>query len=246
VLKFRVPRTIALLGAGLSALLVIVAATLWIAQQAAQNTLDVKTIIDVRIAAVTLRNGAVTAESGQRGFLYTGNEIYLAPFEGAKSEAQRQADRLIELAARVPDLQPLADELATLVEAKIEEMSETTALKRAGRDEAAMVMFLTNRGKALMDQINVFVLGILSRVDERLIAIVSDQEANARLLIAISLAGALVVILVVAATVHAFVRSAREISAARDAVRAVNATLERRVEERTSALKTALERAELL
>ena len=62
----------------------------------------------------------------------------------------------------------------------------------------------------------------------------------------VSLAGALVIILVVAGTVNAFVRNARALASARDEVRAINESLERRVDERTSALKVALDRAELL
>lgn len=244
--KFHVPHTMALLAAGLLALVAIVAATLWIAQKAGQNTVNVSTIIDVRLAAVGVRNSLLTAESSQRGFLYSGNEIYLAPFEGANADAVRQAAALTEAVTRYPDLQPLADQLNTLVEAKVAEMSETVSLKREAEDIAAMDMFLTNRGKALMDQVNVFVVGITDRADERLISMVREQERGARLLTWISLAGALFVMLVVAATVQTFVRSAREIAGARDEVRAINESLERRVEERTSALTSALERAELL
>ena len=47
---------------------------------------------DARGAAVELRNAVQTAESSQRGFLFTGNEIYLAPYDTAKTLAQRQLD----------------------------------------------------------------------------------------------------------------------------------------------------------
>ena len=52
--------------------------------------------------------------------------------------------------------------------------------------------------------------------------------------------------IVVAATVDAFRRNAREIVGARDEVRAANENLEKRVEDRTLALKRALEHSEVL
>lgn len=235
-----------MLAAGLVALVAIVGATLWLAQKAQQNTIDVSSVRAVRVSAVELRNGLLTAESAQRGFLYSGNEIYLAPLEGANSEARRQAALLVSGLARYPQLQQMAEQLSSLVDAKISEMAQTIDLKRDGRDADAMDLFLTNRGKSLMDQVNVFVTGILDRADGLLIDGVREQERNTKMLTWVSLAGALVIILVVAGTVNAFVRNARALASARDEVRAINESLERRVDERTSALKVALDRAELL
>ena len=52
--------------------------------------------------------------------------------------------------------------------------------------------------------------------------------------------------LLVAGAVTSFMRTTREIASARDQTRAANETLERRVDERTSALKAALTRSEVL
>lgn len=246
MIKFRISHTVALLGAGFLALIVIVGATLWLARKAQQNTDDVATIRKLRVSAVELRNGLLAAESAQRGFLFSGNEIYLAPFEGANTEARKQAANLESDLASDPQMQPITAQLGSLVDAKIAEMTRTVELKRGGQDADALDLFLTNRGKALMDQVNVFVVGIIDRTDQSLLTAVQDQERNARLLTRVSLVGAIVIILVVAGTVVAFVRATRAIAGARDDVRALNETLERRVDERTSALKVALDRAELL
>lgn len=246
MVKSRTPLTIALLAAGFLALIVIVIATFWLGQRAQQYALDVTQARELRVSAVQIRIALLTGESGQRGFLFSSNEIYLAPFDSAKAAARREADELERKVARYPQFQQLVSELGKLVDAKISEMEETVALKLAGRDEEALNLFLSNRGKALMDQANLFVTGLIEASDELLIEGVREQVRNANWLRWTSIAGGLVIVLVVAGAINAFRQTTREIAGARDEVRAANATLEQRVEERTSALRKALDRSELL
>ncbi|MGE0501897.1 MAG: sensor histidine kinase [Rhizobiaceae bacterium] len=242
----RTPWTVALLAAGLLALLGIVGATFWLSWRAQIYSEGVVAVRELRVSAVELRNGLLNAESSQRGYLFSANEIYLAPFGNAKATALREIGELDGDLKRYPQLEPMVSQLSRLVGAKIAEMEETIALKRMQRDEEALDLFLTNRGKALMDQTNIFVAGIIEAADTLLLEGVREQTANAQLLRWVSLAGAFVVMLVVAGTVSAFTKTAREIADARDEVRGINETLEGRVEERTSALQAALSRSEML
>ena len=97
-----------------------------------------------------------------------------------------------------------------------------------------------------MDQTNVFVTGLVEAADTLLIEGVREQVRNADWLRWTSIAGGAVIVLVVAGAINAFRQTTREISHARDETRAANEMLEKRVEERTSALKSALDRTELL
>jgi two-component sensor histidine kinase len=242
----RAPLTIALLSAGFFALTAIIATTFWLGQRAQHYALQVTNVRELRVSAVEMRNALLTAESGQRGFLFSGNEIYLAPFDSAKAAARKEAGELKQDLVRYPQLQPMITQLGSLVEAKIAEMEQTVALKMAGRDQQAMDMFLSNRGKSLMDQANVFVTGMIEAAYTLLIEGTREQVNNANLLRWTSLAGGLVIVFVVAGAINEFLRTTREIAGARDEVRAINETLERRVAERTSALKAALDRSEML
>ena len=58
--------------------------------------------------------------------------------------------------------------LTAVVAEKFAEMDQTIALKSDRRDAEALALFRTNRGKALMDEANVFLSGIIRAADERL------------------------------------------------------------------------------
>ena len=64
--------------------------TFWLGERAQVYFNEVIAARDARSAAVDLRNAVQTAESSQRGFLFTGNEIYLAPY-GPGQDAGRAA-----------------------------------------------------------------------------------------------------------------------------------------------------------
>ncbi len=73
-----------------------------------------------------------------------------------------------------------------------------------------------------------------------------EQRDNAAMLRWVSIVAAFIIVLVVAAVTFTVYRNRREIAQARDAVRAVNLTLEERVTTRTQELALARERAEVL
>jgi two-component sensor histidine kinase len=244
--RLVVQYTIALLAVGFVTLLGIVGATIWLGERSRIYFNEVIEARDTRGAAVELRNAVQTAESSQRGYLFTGNEIYLAPYDNAKERALRQLDALKRLLPGYPGADVKLQRLNRIIPEKIGEMDETIALKNAFRDADAIMLVRTNRGKALMDEANVFLSGIIEGADERLTTSVSEQSANALMLRWLSLGGGLVIVLVVAGVVVTVARYTREIRQARDEVRKANAGLEHRVSERTSALALARDRAEVL
>jgi hypothetical protein len=82
---YRTPGTVIMLAVGFAALVAIVAATFWLSARAQMHSREVVAIRAIRVAAVELSNSILTAESSRRGYLYTQNEIYLSPYDGAKS-----------------------------------------------------------------------------------------------------------------------------------------------------------------
>jgi two-component sensor histidine kinase len=244
--RFVVQYTSLLLVIGFLALLGIVGTTIWLGEQARIYSNDAIGARDTRISAVELRSALQSAESSQRGFLVSGNEIYLAPYDSAKVAAQRQLDRLKLLLAPYAESEAMLNRLAGVVGDKIDEMDRTIALKNTQRDSEALALFRTNRGKALMDEANVFLSSVIRSTDERLTAGVAEQNENAAWLRWVSLIGGIIIVFVVGGVTFVGMRYASEIAQARDEVRDLNIHLEHRVEERTADLGRALDRAEVL
>jgi methyl-accepting chemotaxis protein len=93
------------------------------------------------------------AESGQRGFLLTGEERYLEPYNAAVQVVDRQEKNLRELTAdnlnqqkRIATLEPLAAGI-------LAELAATITLRRQRQERAAAQVVASDRGKAIMDQI---------------------------------------------------------------------------------------------
>src|SRR5450631_4838789 len=95
--RFVIKSTIVLLAVGFLTLLSIVGMTIWLGEKAQIYLENAIASRDTRTAAVELRSAVQSAESSQRGFLLGGNEIYLAPYDTAKAEAQTRLRTLKEL-----------------------------------------------------------------------------------------------------------------------------------------------------
>ncbi len=235
--RFFVQSTIALLVVGFLALLSIVGMTIWLGERAQVYFDEVIEARDTRGSAVDLRNAVQTAESSQRGFLVTGNEIYLAPYGTAKTLARRQLDALKLLLTPYKETEIALQRLTAILTEKFGEMDQTIALKRDRRDEEALALVRTNRGKALMDEANVFLSGVIRAADDRLTAGVGEQKANAAMLRLVSIIGGIVILAVVGVVGITVRRYTRELAQARDEVGTLNTSLERRVKERTADLE---------
>lgn len=211
--------------------------TFWLGERAQDYFDEVIAVRNARAAAVELRNAIVTAETSQRGFLVSGNEIYLAPFDTAKALAQRQLDIVKRTLNPYEGASPQIQRLETIMAEKFREMDEIIALKRARQGEQALNLFRSNRGKALMDEANVFFSGLIAAADDRLVALVAEQKSNAALFRWFTIVSGTIIVLVVASAAIAVVRYTRELAEARDQVANFAAGLEERVKERTADLE---------
>ncbi|HKR00974.1 MAG TPA: diguanylate cyclase [Pyrinomonadaceae bacterium] len=93
------------------------------------------------------------AETGQRGYVITGNEDYLKPYLAALPNIHARLERLKELAAGDEGQQRRLAELERQVEEKFRLMSEVIELRRASGFAAAERVVSTGRGKQVMDAV---------------------------------------------------------------------------------------------
>ena len=98
------------------------------------------------------------AETGQRGFLYTGDPKYLNPYTDAVGRVPAHIDALSQLTADDPDGQARVAQLRILSQKKAAELAQTIALYKAGQFDAAKNLVLSDVGLAYMDQIRLLVV----------------------------------------------------------------------------------------
>ncbi len=112
---------------------------------------------EVRVELAGLAAALADAETGQRGFLLTGDRVYLDPYHDADDRAFRHLDRLRDLTAGLSAQREHLTELERLVRAKFVAMERNVvAFDRDGR-EAALAQVRSNRGRELMDEFRALV-----------------------------------------------------------------------------------------
>jgi CheY-like chemotaxis protein len=93
------------------------------------------------------------AETGQRGYLLTGRESYLHPFEMAKQALPLELASARSLMADDPAQRHRLETFTALANEKMEELNQTVELRRGGKTDDAMQIVLSDRGKDVMDRV---------------------------------------------------------------------------------------------
>jgi CheY-like chemotaxis protein/signal transduction histidine kinase/CHASE3 domain sensor protein len=93
------------------------------------------------------------AETGQRGFLLTGNDKYLDPYNAALATVPSKLAGVAQLTSDNPAQQTKISALKSFIDAKLAELKETIDLRRSQGEAAALGIVNTDRGKAAMDAI---------------------------------------------------------------------------------------------
>jgi len=141
-------------GFGLSALtLVLIAAISYRnAYLLIENDAWVAHSHQVRIELADLLSQLKDAETGQRGYLLTGDESYLDPYRSALTSIQATLIDLRKLTADNPDQQRRLASLTQPIDNKLAELKQTIELRRAQGFDAALRVVQTNAGKGYMDE----------------------------------------------------------------------------------------------
>jgi len=93
------------------------------------------------------------AELGQQGYLITGNEAYLEPYDRALKQIAQAIIDLQVLMANNPRQLDRLNALIPLAQQKLEESQQIIQLRRNGEVEQALEIVQSNLGKSLMDHI---------------------------------------------------------------------------------------------
>ena len=138
---------------GFAILALIVGSRAILVENQSANRLAARDAIEYQQLLSGLLSLAQDAESGQRGYLLTGEKPYLEPYQKALAALPGQLARIDEMSAgddaRMLQIAGIKDALSQ----KLAELAETIRLYDAGDKAKAMEIVLSDRGKAAMDRI---------------------------------------------------------------------------------------------
>ncbi|WP_432534508.1 hybrid sensor histidine kinase/response regulator [Kineococcus arenarius] len=138
---------------------------------------DVDTTYAVLDDIGTLRVLVRDAERGQRGYVITGREYYLEPYEQAVGDLDDLVDVLAGESGTSAAAAAARAELRSAVAAKLSEMQNTITLRRSSGFTAAQALVSTDDGRRAMQRITA-ALDVLE-ADER--ALLAEQQRTATL-----------------------------------------------------------------
>ena len=201
----------------------------------------VERIQDARRASRSVLITLLDAETGQRGFVLSSRPEFMRPYTEAQTRLPEALILLREAAADDPEIVVRADRIETLANAKMDELDRTIGLARTGRVVEAIQLIQGQRGKLLMDQLRQEVAAVDEIQETRLDFARRRSEWSAGVTVVINaLAGALILALAVI-SLWLIRRYIGEITQAHQQLDRMNAGLEEKVRERTSALSRANE-----
>ena len=135
------------------------------------------------------------SETGQRGYLLTGQSEYLEPYDnGVRSIDQTLKQTRALLKNNPAQIQKL-DALEILVASKLAELSNTIQLRQNQGFDAALKVVKTNRGKADMDRIRDLILAMQIQTKQLLQQQETQTQAQTQMVIVVSAASSILALL---------------------------------------------------
>ena len=164
-----------------------------------------------KITVLTMESSAIQAElsavlkdltdmeSGQRGFLLTGDATYLQPYLEAKGRVETNFVALrAALTNRREHEQSLVSQLESLASAKQTEMERTISLRQRGYRLRSFRVVDTNEGKDYMDKIRSIVSSLASSESGNFARLDNEKSATLKKFLGISIASSSATLLIAA------------------------------------------------
>lgn len=164
--------------------------------QLADDAARVKQAQEIRTSLTALLSIINDAETGQRGYVLTGDEAYLKPFLGAAERAAAEYERLRDSTNHDVGYHRTLDALRPLILARIRGTEEVVELRRSSGFDAAAERILSGQGKVVHDHIR----QLIGEIDADICLEIQRREnltkrAVSRTLAAIGFGGAAAVII---------------------------------------------------
>ena len=137
----------------------------------------------------------INAETGERGYVITGDASYLEPYNSAQASLDSEIKTLRDLTSDNPTQQQNIDVLQKLAADKMALNATTIQLRTTQGFEAAQTAVLANTGKTIMDNIRTTITGMLNTEQTLLAARLASQVNTVNTTRIVIIAGAIIAIL---------------------------------------------------
>jgi len=247
-----------LIPASLAIAIVVVAFNAWLAYGAVRALLDSEELVEhtwqVILQVERIMSLVKDAETGNRGYLITGDDTYLQPYRVARRELPGELDRFQAMSADNPQQQARIVEMRARVQAKLTLLQQGIDLRRDDMTDTVQALVLSGTGKDEMDSLRAIADAMES--EERGLLSVRTADAHSDSVRATTtLAFATVLDLLLILIVWRFLAKERslrmaaeeareglvvahaETAARAEEIRQLNETLEQRVNLRTAELE---------
>lgn len=168
----------------------------------------------------------INAETGQRGFLITGETRYLDPYYVGIANIDGVINKLSILISDNPDQVRRADSMNYYVKQKLAELAETIQIRKDKGLEAALKVVLTDRGKHLSMNIRRLIKEINTAEAFLLKAREEQTKKNTDNTIRSIIIGAIIVLVILMLMLFSIIRTFRLQKAAEERVKNSNTQLE--------------------
>jgi PAS domain S-box-containing protein len=138
---------------GLGMLIVMSLIGIWTLRQVNDSDAWVEHTREVISRTDRLLSVVKDAESGQRGYLLTGDQSYLKPYHGALDAVHDLMSQLNQLVADNPEQQDRIHKLEPLIDQRVASLGDVIRARNEQGLEAARQIILTGPGRHLMEQI---------------------------------------------------------------------------------------------
>lgn len=181
------------------------------------------------------------AETGQRGYLLSGDPIYLAPYYNATDKIAPTLTAVETLTLDNPRQQGEIPRLRSVVAKKLDELAQTIAMIDRGDRAGALAIVAGDSGRVAMDEIRAVIAQMAEEGNRRLNNRLASWTRNGDWLFAMLFGAVVLVIMVTTLTMISARSYIAALESARNQLRSANESLEQRVRERTAEIQEANE-----
>ena len=213
----------------------IVAAAFWLGARNKSDDQWVLHSLEVRAQLTHVLSLVQSAETGQRGYLLTGRDIYLQPYQRAVDELPPLLDSTQQLISDNPRHLQNLSQLRQLINNKLDELRMTLDAYKAGNRDAALAIVNNDTGYRLMQEIRQLIEAMQTEED-RLLRARQSTAARSGMLLQAGVAIAFLLLCGVGFMMARFTReSFAALTAARDRLAASNQQLTEQIARREAA-----------